>query len=100
VLTPDFVAAVVVENERGTLAGRGLALKLEAHALIIAIQGLLRLCRADRNHNGDQKRPDQQSRTLSSESHFAFHHGLDALRRQPMKWKANSLPIRSSSKIL
>jgi hypothetical protein len=57
-----------------------LALKLEAHALIIAIQTLLRPCRADQSHGSDQKRNDRQSWMPSNESHFAFHYGLDALK--------------------
>jgi hypothetical protein len=73
VLTPDFIAAIVIENERRTLAGRGLSLKLDTDALIIAVQALLRLCGPVKGRRGDQKSRDQQSWVLSSESHSAFH---------------------------
>ncbi len=56
VLTPDFVASILIKDERRALAGRRPPLKLEPHALVIAIQALLGLRWCDRRDERQQER--------------------------------------------
>lgn len=55
VLTPNVVASILVQDERRALAGSGLPLELETHALIVAAKTLRRFRRSCRSDAGKQK---------------------------------------------
>jgi len=76
-LAPDVVASIVVEDERWALAGRGLPLELETHALVVAVETLLPFRRSGRTNACEQEGRDNQSEELPRDPHDV---GLGRLR--------------------
>ena len=98
-LAPDLIAAIPVENQRRTLAGRGLPLQFETHALIIAVETLLLgFCRGNQGKSGDQKTDaiGRAGKIRTKRISPFIRLARQGLRRQRIPRGANRLPSRSS----